>query len=309
MSKITLTNVSSLTQNPITAQTAINNNFSTIQTAMDNTLSRDGTSPNSMASNLDMNSNQILNLPAPSSANSPLRLQDASTLNGGGTIVTGVPTGGTAGQVLSKINSTNYNTQWQATTGSGSVVLSNSPTLTTPSLDTPTSLILTNATGLPLTTGVTGNLPYTNLNSGTNASTTTYWRGDSTWSVPSLTVFSSKLNADVALNNTGTYFDGPSVNVGNSGTWLVVGQVELIDTAGAAGINGKLWDGTTVIASFSHYCPSANAYDCIPFSGIITNPAGAIKISCQDVTSTSGAIKYNVSGNQNDSRITAIRIA
>jgi hypothetical protein len=42
------------------------------------------------------------------------------------------------------------------TTGTGSIVLSNSPTLTTPNLGTPSAATLTNATGLPISTGVSG---------------------------------------------------------------------------------------------------------------------------------------------------------
>lgn len=101
MSKITLNSVSDLTQST-TAQTTINANSSTVQTAFDNTLSRDGTSPNQMGASLDMNSNQIINLPVPSTQNSPARLIDVVS---NPTIV--VPGTGTSGHVVPFLDGNN----------------------------------------------------------------------------------------------------------------------------------------------------------------------------------------------------------
>lgn len=82
MAKLTLANLVNL-NNQTAACATINSNSDLIETALENTLSRDGTSPNSMGADLDMNSNQILNLPAATLDTEPVRKGEFDAAIGG----------------------------------------------------------------------------------------------------------------------------------------------------------------------------------------------------------------------------------
>lgn len=75
---------------------------------------------------------------------------------GGGTdiiIGTTVVSGGTTGRVLYDNGGVAGE---YAISGTGSVAMTNSPSFTTPALGTPSAVVLTNGTGLPISTGLTG---------------------------------------------------------------------------------------------------------------------------------------------------------
>jgi hypothetical protein len=71
--KLTLSDIGNLASAPNTAESVINNNWDAIVTAMENTLSRDGTPPNTMSTDLDMNGQTILNLPEATEDTHPVR--------------------------------------------------------------------------------------------------------------------------------------------------------------------------------------------------------------------------------------------
>lgn len=75
MTSLTLNNITNLTNN--SAVSTINANSAAIVTAMENSLAQDG-SDDVMTGPLDMNSNRIINLPAPQSLSDAARLQDVN---------------------------------------------------------------------------------------------------------------------------------------------------------------------------------------------------------------------------------------
>jgi len=76
MAKVTLPTFSSLT-NETSFLEQLNAAMTSLAAAIELTLSRNGTTPNTMTASLDMNSQRLINLPAPTGDNDPIRLIDS----------------------------------------------------------------------------------------------------------------------------------------------------------------------------------------------------------------------------------------
>jgi hypothetical protein len=82
------------------SQSQLNENFSNIQTSFNNTLSLDGSTPNAMQANLDMNNQDIINV-------SGIYVGGVNVLNvlDNVTVSTASPTGGDDGDIWFKVSS------------------------------------------------------------------------------------------------------------------------------------------------------------------------------------------------------------
>lgn len=143
-----------------------------------------------------------------------------------------------------------------------------------------------------------------------NSAITIFGVSTSLGGTASASQITNSLGSDVSLTNTATYFDGPSIAQGSTGTWFVSGTVTLIDTNGASGLFAvKLWDGTTVVASADTRGDATSGLATVSLSGYLATPAGNLRLSVKNSSNTTNtAIKFNLSGSSKDSTISAFRI-
>jgi hypothetical protein len=167
----------------------------------------------------------------------------ASAVGGAATaIVTGTTTigGGTSGHLL--YNSSGLLSDL-ATSGSGIVVLTMSPTLVAPALGTPTAVVLTNATGLPLSTGVTGVL---------QAAQSPAYTGDVTSSAGSLAMTLATVNS--SPGSVGSASAIPVLMTNGKG--LVTGQSTVAVVAPAGTLTGTTLPSNIVGSSLTSVGPN-----------------------------------------------------
>jgi hypothetical protein len=222
--------------------------------------------------------------------------------------ITGLGTG--VATFLGTPSSANLAAAVTGETGSGAAVFAISPTLTTPNLGTPSALTLSNATGLPLTSGVTGILP--EANGGTGSSTKNFvdlstdqliggvktFSGNSTVIQQNLTVNSAGTSGqgiilsddgDIVDNNDGAatfrFSGGVRINNGNKG----LGTTTNITLSNTGNITAA---GSITGSQFSSNVATGTA----PLVVASTTPVTNLSIGGNAATATKLATARNING-------------
>jgi hypothetical protein len=226
----------------------------------------------------------------------------------GGTGITSLGTG--VATFLGTPSSANLAAAVTGETGTGALVFATSPTLVTPALGTPTALILTSATGLPLSSGVTGILPV--ANGGTATATPSLVQGSNititgTWPNQTIAAAAPGTGTVTSVSGTGTVngltLSGTVTSSGNitlGGTLSGIANAALSNSSVTVSAGTGMSGGGAVALGSSITLTNAGVTSIVAGTGIsISGATGAVTVTSTVAGGSQVFVAFGTTGESN----------